>query len=53
MKNKFKKADAQGNRLPEEIGKGLNKEHLKKVMKESTIKDDIISLKHWCLIGNC
>ena len=22
MKNKFKKADAQGNRLPEEIGKG-------------------------------
>ena len=45
MKNKFKKPDAQGNRLPEEIGKGINKEHLKKVMKESTIKDDIISFK--------
>jgi len=26
-KNTFKKADANGNKLPEEIGKGLNKDH--------------------------
>jgi len=45
MKNKFKKVDAKGNRLPEQIGKGINKEHLKKVMKETTIKDDMISFK--------
>jgi len=45
MKNNFKKSDAQGNKLPEQIGKGLNKEHLKKVLKETSIKDDIISFK--------
>jgi hypothetical protein len=31
MKNEFKKADANGNQLSEQIGKGLNVEHLKKV----------------------
>ena len=45
MKNNFKKSDAQGNKLPEQIGKGLNKEHIKKVLKETSIKDDIISFK--------
>jgi hypothetical protein len=45
MKNNFKKSDAQGNKLPEQIGKGLNKEHLKKVLKETSIKNDIISFK--------
>ena len=45
MKNKFKKSDANGNKLPEEIGKGINKDHLEKVMKEINTKDDIISFK--------
>ena len=31
MKNKFKKRDAKGNQLPEQIGKGLNAEHWAKV----------------------
>ena len=33
MKNKFKKSDANGNELPEAIGKGVDETHLKKVMK--------------------
>ena len=31
MKNKYKKSDANGNPLPEQIGKGIDAEHLKKV----------------------
>jgi len=44
MKNKFKKSDANGNQLPEEIGKGLNKEHLQKVMK-SRISETYIPIR--------
>jgi hypothetical protein len=35
--NTFKKADANGNKLPEKIGKGINKEHLKTVMAERSL----------------
>ena len=33
-KNKFKKVDSEGNKLTDEIGKGINKKHLKKVMAD-------------------
>ena len=33
-KNEFKKVGAEGNKLPEQIGKGIDVEHLKKVMAE-------------------
>ena len=45
MKNKFKKADAQGNKLPEEIGKGINTEHLKKVLQETSPNDAFFHLR--------
>ena len=31
MKNRYKKSDANGNPLSEQIGKGIDAEHLKKV----------------------
>ena len=34
MKNEFKKSDSKGNKLPEEIGKGLNYNHPSKVIKK-------------------
>ena len=33
MKNTFKKQDYKGNKLPEEIGKGLNKNFCDEVIK--------------------
>ena len=45
MKNEFKKRDAKGNQLPEKIGKGINKEHLEKVMNERNLLDEIITCK--------
>ena len=44
LKNTFKKSDANGNELAEEIGKGINKEHLEKVMEERKF-NDIITFK--------
>lgn len=38
MKNRYKKADAQGNELPEQIGKGLTEHWIK-------IEPEIIELK--------
>ncbi len=43
-KNTFKKADANGNQLPEVKGKGLNLTHLLKV-KEARRKDDYIRFR--------
>ncbi len=45
MKNQFKKRDAQGNQLSEEIGKGLNLEHCNKVMKERNNLSETISFR--------
>jgi len=51
MRNKFKKVDANGESLPEEIGKGINEEHLKKVidyrhtMTREIVYDDVITFK--------
>ena len=45
MKNEFKKRDAQGNQLPEEIGKGLNLEHCNKVMNERNKLSETISFR--------
>lgn len=58
MKNNFKKADAQGNKLPEEIGKGINEEHLKKVLSEMNPNDSALTLRlpsdlHIQLIDEC
>lgn len=43
-KNKFKKQNAQGDRLPEEIGKGINEDHLTKV-REALKNDSIQTFK--------
>jgi len=45
MKNKFKKSDAQGNKLPEKIGKGINEEHLKEVLEERNNKDSVLNVR--------
>ena len=45
MKNKFKKSDAKGNKLPEEIGKGINEEHLEKVLSEMNPNDSTLTLR--------
>jgi len=44
MKNTFKKSDANGNKLPEVKGKGLNLTHLLKV-KEARRKEDVINFR--------
>jgi len=41
MKNTFKKQDSKGNKLPEEIGKGLNKTFCKKVLEQRTKSDTL------------
>ena len=38
MKNKIKKSDANGNPLSEQIGKGINAEHLKKVQDARNVE---------------
>lgn len=45
MKNQFKKRDAQGNELPEQIGKGLNLEHCNKVIAERRNLSETISFR--------
>ena len=45
MSNQFKKKDSKGNRLPEEIGKGINKEHTNKVLKVRENKNDYIRFR--------
>lgn len=44
MENEFKKQDANGNKLTEEIGKGGNEPHIEKVLRE-VIYDETISFK--------
>lgn len=41
-KNEYKKRDANGNQLPEQIGKGLNLEHLAKVKEAREVKNKTI-----------
>jgi hypothetical protein len=41
MKNKFKKSDAKGNKLPEEIGKGINQDHLENVQKHRGLETTV------------
>jgi hypothetical protein len=43
-KNKFKKADANGNELAEQIGKGINEEQTQKAL-EARKNNDIMSFK--------
>lgn len=45
MKNEFKKKDANGNKLPEQSGKGLNKEHWEEVKKARESKTSLIAYK--------
>jgi len=44
-KNEYKKRDANGNQLPEQIGKGLNLEHLAKVKEAREVKNKTIIAK--------
>ena len=45
MKNEYKKRDSEGNKLPDEIGKGLT-EHWVKIEPEiSELNDSIMSFK--------
>ena len=44
MKNEYKKQDSEGNPLPEQIGKGIDVEHEKKVLKER-LNDASITFK--------
>jgi hypothetical protein len=58
MKNQFKKQDAKGNKLPEQIGEGINKNHLIKVLKEIRVNDSSIHFRlpkevHEQLIFEC
>ena len=54
--NTFKKSDAEGNKLPEEIGRGLNFEHpspvirsmIKKRIEFQIEKDDKRDFKKFC-----
>jgi hypothetical protein len=45
MKNEYKKRDAKGNKLPEQIGKGLNLEHCNKVLKERENLSETVSFR--------
>lgn len=40
MKNTYKKQDAKGNELSEEIGKGINEVHLKLVLQAREVAGD-------------
>lgn len=44
-KNKHKKSDSKGNKLSEQIGKGLNEKHVLKVLKARETLDSTISFK--------
>ncbi len=46
MENQFKKRDAQGNKLPEQIGKGIDEIHLKIVLDaRKEVKKETLSFK--------
>jgi len=45
MKNEFKKRDAKGNQLPEQIGKGLNAEHWAKVKAAREMLTETIAFR--------
>jgi len=44
-KNEYKKRDAEGNKLPEQIGKGFCKEHYEKVKKARENKDFTLAFR--------